>query len=186
MRETGGDDEFRDALQAFLVESERLAGQVLEEIAGGFDGGVPSPEFRGASYLQVNSTGVDLADGIVQDKHEDGHLITIHNATDPGLVLHLSDGDELLVEPDPARATVMAGSALTLMTGGGIDPMYHSVVKRGRPVGPTRLAVMYFVNPEPRPGLAPFVVNDTNRGVDLAEYVDSFPTRFGLPRLLED
>lgn len=182
MAVAGGAEEFRDALSRFRMEAAMLAQKVIDAICAAYAADL-APSTTSFSYVQVNFTSPELTGELSQDRHEDGHLLTLHNASGPGLMLHRSDGSSMPIEPDPDSVVVMAGSTLTVMTGGEIQPAYHSV-RCPRSDHP-RIATMYFVNLDPREHPTPFVVNEANRGIDVAEHVNSFPARFGLPKLVE-
>ena len=183
LAEVGGAEAFSAALGEFAEQCAVLGQGILDSLAREFDYRGKPLKFREFSYLQVNYTSAELAADLIQDRHEDGHLVTIHNASGPGLILHPDGRDEVPVAPDEYAATVLPGSTLTLMTGGIVPPMYHSV--RAMTVGKARLAVMYFMNLDPTEPIEPYVLNDTNRHVDIADHIDRFPMNFGLPRLTD-
>jgi isopenicillin N synthase-like dioxygenase len=119
---------------------------------------------------------------MLQDGHEDGHLLTLVTATGPGLEIETADGyrpaevaeDEMLIMP---------GSLLTLMTGGEIQPLYHRVRNSFRKE--PRYSMMYFVNPESGQVLDPWIRNETNAGIDIIEEANKLPQKFGLPTLAD-
>ena len=121
-----------------------VADGVLRGVRDAFDvegDVIASEEF---SYLQLNyyRPGHESRD-LLQDAHEDGHLLTIVTSRQPGLEIEV-DGrfepaslgrDELLIMP---------GSILTLMTGGFVTPLVHRV--RNVPGLRRRASLMFFVN----------------------------------------
>jgi isopenicillin N synthase-like dioxygenase len=136
-----------------------------------------------ASYLQINYyEPAQHSRDMLQDGHEDGHLLTLVTATAPGLEIETADGyrpaelaeDEMLIMP---------GSLLTLMTGGQIPPLYHRVRNSFRKE--PRYSMMYFVNPESDQVLEPWVSNETNAGIDIIEEANKLPLKFGLPTLVD-
>lgn len=121
-----------------------LANAILEDIRLVFDPEGDRIDAAEFSYLQLNyyRPGSESRD-LLQDAHEDGHLLTVVTSRQPGLEIEV-DGrfepanigrDELLVMP---------GSILTLMTGGMMRPLMHRV--RNVPGVRTRASLMFFVN----------------------------------------
>ncbi|MGW1996052.1 2OG-Fe(II) oxygenase family protein [Embleya sp. NPDC001921] len=167
-----------EALLAWRAVCAEIATRVLDACGERFRG-VP-PAFAAASHLQVNSclpapAGRDL----LQDPHEDGHLITVHHATGPGLEV-AAGGLMRPITQAPDELLVMPGSILTALTGGAIRPLYHQV--RNLRLHERR-SLMYFVNPEldtPLPVWLP--VGDRR---DLRDTVRSNPLAFGLPPVRE-
>jgi isopenicillin N synthase-like dioxygenase len=155
-----------------------LAEAVLRSCAEKFEGPVPS--FAAASHLQINNclrapTGRDL----LQDRHEDGHLITILNATGPGLEI-FPNGSVQPITTGFDEVLVMAGSILTTLSGDTIPPLYHQV--RNLQLS-SRQSVMYFVNPELSQPLYSWAATEDRR--DLRDTVRSNPLAFGLPAVQE-
>ncbi|MDH6139334.1 MULTISPECIES: isopenicillin N synthase family oxygenase [Kitasatospora] len=167
------------ALLAWRAELVPLVAEVIGELARYFSGGHP-PDFAAASYLQVNGyVRDDSGRDLLQDRHEDGHLLTVIHATAPGLEVFPGPADD----PEPAdlgpgEILVMPGSVLTDLTGGKIAPLYHQV-RNHRLAG--RLSLMYFVNPEVAEPLYPWVGSAEELRTDLRERVMSRPAMFGLP-----
>ncbi|MET7808447.1 2OG-Fe(II) oxygenase family protein [Micromonospora chersina] len=111
---------------------------------------------------------------LLQDPHEDGHLITIQHATAPGLEV-VVDGVGRPVATDPRQVLVMPGSVLTDLSGGRISPLYHQV-RNCHHAG--RIFLMYLVNPSLREPVYSWL--DEAGTVDLREKVRSNPSMFGL------
>ena len=155
-----------------LVE---LVDGVLAELARHF-GSDRSPAFRSASYLQMNAyTESSSRDrDLLQDPHEDGHMITIQHATAPGLEV-VVDGVGRPVLTGPRQVLVMPGSVLTDLSGGRVPPLYHQV-RNHEHTG--RISLMYFVNPSLREPVYSWL--DETGKVDLREKVRSNPSMFGL------
>ncbi|WP_020180406.1 2OG-Fe(II) oxygenase family protein [Methylopila sp. M107] len=121
-----------------------LANAVLDDIRNAFDPEGDRIDAAAFSYLQLNyyRPGRENRD-LLQDAHEDGHLLTVVTSRQPGLEIEV-DGrfepanigrDELLIMP---------GSILTLMTGGHLRPLVHRV--RNVSGVRTRASLMFFVN----------------------------------------
>ncbi|MFI9589345.1 2OG-Fe(II) oxygenase family protein [Nonomuraea sp. NPDC052265] len=159
--------------RGFLVP---FVGDIVRHVADAF-GDVTPPDFAKASYLQVNfypqasSGGRDL----LQDRHEDGHLLTVIHATDPGLEIWDGLDGARAVSTGAEQVLVMPGSVLTALTGGKVAPLYHQV--RNHDLA-GRISIMYFVNPELTEPLHPW---NGDRKVDLRDQVRNKPSMFGLP-----
>ncbi|MER5319539.1 2OG-Fe(II) oxygenase family protein [Streptosporangium roseum] len=160
---------WRDFLVPFVSD-------VIEHLAGTF-GELPPPAFAKASYLQVNfypessSTSRDL----LQDRHEDGHLLTVIHTTDRGLEIWDGDDGPRPITTGSDEVIVMAGSVLTALTGGKVAPLDHQVRNHNLA---HRISIMYFVNPE----LAePLHAWNGDRDSDLRDQVRNKPSMFGLP-----
>jgi len=149
---------------------------VLEGLAARF---APAqvPGFRAASHLQVNNYLPAPTDrAMLQDAHEDGHLVTAQHGTSPGLEVVTGDGARP-VPTAPGELLVMTGSALTALTEGVIAPTFHQVRNLGQP---GRQSIMYFVNPELAEPLYPWGKGAAS-GRDLRDAVRHRPEAFGLP-----
>ncbi|MGV9774015.1 2OG-Fe(II) oxygenase family protein [Streptosporangium sp. NPDC003464] len=160
---------WRDCLAPFVSD-------VIAHLAGTF-GEMPPPAFAKASYLQVNfypessSTSRDL----LQDRHEDGHLLTVIHTTDRGLEIWDGGDEARPIETAADEVLVMAGSVLTALTGGKVAPLDHQV-RNHHLAG--RISIMYFVNPE----LAePLHAWNGDSESDLRDQVRNKPSMFGLP-----
>ena len=120
---TGAFLDWRDSLAP-------LVGAVLDEVARAF-GADAAPEFEKASYLQINYCLPAPAErDLLQDKHEDGHMVTVLHATAPGLEIYAEGGHSDAVQPmlpDHDQVVIMPGSVLTALSGGKIAPLYHQV-----------------------------------------------------------
>jgi isopenicillin N synthase-like dioxygenase len=167
--------------RSFLVWRDSLAplvGAILDEIARSFDGAT-APEFEKASYLQINyCLPTPPERDLLQDKHEDGHMVTVLHANGAGLEIFLGD-DETVTPMLPAEdeVVIMPGSVLTALSGGAIPPLYHQVRNHGID---DRQSIMYFVNPEVEAPLYAWTDAD-GTGVDIREHVQNAPSMFGLP-----
>jgi isopenicillin N synthase-like dioxygenase len=130
-----------------------------------------------ASYVEINSYGRPPDREFLQTRHEDGHLITLVIPNKRGLEVETA-GEMRAEQTEQGEVLVMAGSLLTSMTGGGIPPLYHRV-RNFR--DPGRLTVLYFVNTPFHGNVSPYVLNDTNAGVDMAQLAREKCTLFGKP-----
>lgn len=161
---------WRDSL-APLVEA------ILAEIAGEF-GAEGAPPFEKASYLQINyCLPAPPERDLLQDKHEDGHMLTVLHSTAPGLEIYVDGRIEPML-PASDEVVIMPGSVLTALSGGKIAPLYHQVRNHGLD---DRQSLMYFVNPEVELPLHAWVQSTGGGRVDIREHVKNAPTMFGLP-----
>lgn len=115
---------------------------------------------------------------LLQDRHEDGHLFTILMADAPGLEIEVL-GHMRPISFNEGEVLLMPGRLLTYMTGGHVAPLYHQV--RNHHLD-TRLSFLYQVNPLVFSSVRPFVVNESNRDVDIAEQARGVGQAFGLPK----
>lgn len=158
-----------------------LVGGIIVEIAKSF-GAETAPAFQKASYLQINhSLPTPLEQKMLQDKHEDGNIVTVIHANAPGLEIYTEGGGSEVVLPMlPARneVIIMPGSVLTALSGGAVVPLYHHVRNHGLD---NRQSLMYFVNPEIDEPLYGWVKPGEGELTDIREYVQNAPLMFGLP-----
>ena len=167
---TGAFLDWRDSL-APLVKA------VLDEVASNF-GTEAAPEFEKASYLQINYCLPAPAErDLLQDKHEDGHMVTVLHATAPGLEIYVND-DVKPILPAKDEVVIMPGSVLTALSGGKVPPLYHQVRNHGLD---DRQSIMYFVNPEIDEPLFGWIDSPDGERADIREHVQNAPSMFGLP-----
>ena len=160
-----------------------LTADLLQAMAEAWSPDAPRLRFQKVSYIQINHYEPARHEReLLQDAHEDGHLITLVRATAPGLEIGIGDR---FVAPElaPDELLLMPGSLLTLMTGGLVPPLYHRV-RNNRRAEPRR-SLMFFVNPEINQKLEPWIRNASNAGVDIVARAIGAPNRFGLPTLVE-
>ena len=160
-----------------------LMAELFQSLADRLAPGSVGPRFKQASYLQVNYyEPAQHRREMLQDGHEDGHLVTLVTATGPGLEIELEDGYQP-VELAADEMLVMPGSLLTLMTGGAVQPLFHQVKNSFRK--DPRYSMMFFVNPDGDQVLEPWVRNETNAGIDIIAEANKLPLKFGLPTLVD-
>jgi isopenicillin N synthase-like dioxygenase len=134
-------------------------------------------DFGPASYLEINWY-IEASDrDLLQDRHEDGHLISLVTPDRPGLEIEV-DGQMRAESFEEGDLLIMPGSLLTSMTGGAVPPMYHQVRNHHFP---RRMTVLYFVNTPLRGSVDPYVVTDYNRGVDMVQVARDNCTFYGKP-----
>ena len=171
-------DEIPDTIEAFGRWRETLnllVDNIVTGLANHF-GGDPTLTWRSASYLQMNAYS-DPANkrDLLQDLHEDGHLLTVHHANAPGLEVRV-DGEMVPHDPKPGEVLVMPGSVMTDLTGGAVAPLYHRV-RNHRIAG--RTSLMYFVNPSLQEPVYPWAGDGVGL-TDLRDKIRSNPGMFGL------
>jgi isopenicillin N synthase-like dioxygenase len=173
-------DEISEVTEAFLAWRDSLAPlvhAVIDEVAAAFHAG-GAPEFEKASYLQMNyCLPTPPERDLLQDKHEDGHMVTVLHATAPGLEIYVNDEAQPML-PDRDEVVIMPGSVLTALSGGKIEPLYHQVRNHGLE---DRQSIMYFVNPEVDEPLFSWIASPDGSRVDIREHVQNAPSMFGLP-----
>lgn len=148
-----------------------------------FAPGAPELRFYNATYLQLNYyEPARHARDLLQDAHEDGHLVTIVRTNAPGLEIKV-DGEFVPANVGENELLVMPSSLLSLMTGNRVKPLYHQV-RNNRQKTP-RASQLFFVNPEIDRPIAPWVSNETNAGIDIVEAANAAPKQFGMPTLVD-
>jgi isopenicillin N synthase-like dioxygenase len=169
--------DFLSALSSWRAVLAPMAEEIFAELASRY-GASESIMFERSSYQQLNNYyPTSPAIELLQDRHEDGHLVTFINATAPGLEME-NDGQFVPVDFARDEVLVMPGSLLTAMTGGQVTPLYHRVRNCQEPA---RMSLMYFVNPQLDHQLAPWLTNETNENLDVLELARILPNGFGLP-----
>lgn len=178
-------DDIPELTAGFLAWRDMLAPLVaatLDEVAREC-GADSAPAFERASYLQINHYVIPAPPerDMLQDKHEDGHMVTVLHANAPGLEIY-SEGEHsdvvTPVLPAPNEVVLMPGSVLTALSGGRVQPMFHQVRNHSLD---SRQSIMYFVNPEiDRPVLS-WVADADGTRADVREHVTQAPAMFGLP-----
>jgi len=167
---TGAFLQWRDSI-APLVQA------ILDEVAQAFDVDA-APAFEKASYLQINSYFETPKDrDLLQDKHEDGHMVTVLHATAPGLEFYVGETATPFL-PERDQIMIMPGSVLTALSGGKIQPLYHQVRNHGLD---DRQSIMYFVNPVVDEPLYSWLESADGEREDIREHVQNAPKMFGLP-----
>lgn len=133
--------------------------------------------FAGASYIEINAYFRTDERELLQDRHEDGHLLTVITSDGPGLEIERPEEMEP-VDFAETELGIMPGSLLTDLTGGRIAPLYHQVRNHGLP---SRQSILFLVNPPLDRPMPPWIMTEANRGVDVAERARTNGQSFGLP-----
>lgn len=145
--------------------------------------GHPELRFYNGTYVQLNYYEPSQhSEDLLQDSHEDAHLLTLAKSNAPGLEIEV-DGKFVSAGSDGNEIVFMPGSLLSLMTGYKIKPGYHQVRNTHR--RETRSALLLFVNPETDQKLDPWIRNESNAGIDIIEKANEGPKQFGMPTLAD-
>ncbi|HEV2612733.1 MAG TPA: 2OG-Fe(II) oxygenase family protein [Noviherbaspirillum sp.] len=109
----------------------------------------------------------------LQDKHEDGHLITFVKASRDGLVI-FPRGVRQEVRLADDEMIVFTGSLLTTLSDGKIPYMEHAVLNPAVPV--SRSSLVYFAIPDLH---APYPSFVEGQALDLHRIANDFHQSFG-------
>ena len=181
---TVGDIELHRALREVSDQWSLLVRGMFRAMARAWGpAGAPELGFYNGTYVQVNYyEPARHSAELLQDSHEDAHLLTLIKSNAPGLEIEI-DGKFIPAGADGDEIVVMPGSLLSLMTGYKIQPMYHQV-RNNRRKQP-RSSLMLFVNPEIDQKLEPWIKNESNAGIDIIERANEGPKQFGMPTLVD-
>jgi len=172
---------FYESADRLVCALDCVAQGVLLEIARRYGRATSAAETRHNSWLQINHYRSTLgAREILQDNHEDGHLLTLWHSARPGLEIFPESVDR----PQPVtlnsdQILAMPGSLLTSLTGGDIAPLFLRVIRH--PNTDQRLALMYFINPSTARPIFSYRPRTDSPLEDIAAVGARNPTRFGLP-----
>jgi isopenicillin N synthase-like dioxygenase len=166
---------FISALSAYSHMVARITDYILRHVAISLASS-QRLEFEGNSHLEINWYLPTAGPDLIEERHEDGHLLTILTSAGEGLEIE-SEGQMSPVKLGGSELLVMPGSLLTDMTAGWIPPLYHQV--RNQHLSPL-LSITYFVNPLLDRPIGPFVINDSNRSVDIVARASTNPQVCGL------
>ncbi|MEZ5830822.1 MAG: 2-oxoglutarate and iron-dependent oxygenase domain-containing protein [Dongiaceae bacterium] len=172
-------------LHGAMREASTVLGGIVRDLFAAmrdyYKPGAPDLLFHDATYVQLNYyEPARHTRELLQDSHEDGHLITLVSTNAPGLEIQVN-GEFVPAEVGRDELLVMPSVLLSLMTGFRVKPLYHQVRNSHRK--DPRCSLLNFVNPEITQKLEPWVVNDSNRGIDIIERAIAAPKQFGNPDL---
>jgi isopenicillin N synthase-like dioxygenase len=159
-----GIESFIAALRAYRATAAGLTTDVLDGLAAHY-GYTSAIDFGRASYIEVNWYVESSDRDLLQERHEDGHILSLVAPDRAGLEIEVV-GEMRAQSFEEGDVVIMPGALLTTMTGGAIAPMYHQVRNYHFP---ERTTVLYFVNAPFDGSVEPYVVTDLNRGVDIAQ-----------------
>ncbi|MEY4768657.1 MAG: hypothetical protein RL637_1296 [Pseudomonadota bacterium] len=170
---------FTDQLAVVQGLLDEIAQSVLDDIAKHLNQqNVLSTDNYG--WLQINyyqpSTQTRT---FLMDEHEDGTLLTLVTATEKGLEFRTDDNRSGSISGDLNKLLIMPSEVLTLLTANKIKPLYHRV--RNHPEIEKRFSVIYFVIPNERHYIAPWIENEFNQHIDIAKRSIENSLRYGLP-----
>ena len=132
------------ALRAAAPRYAALVDGVLEEIRLEINARGDRVSAEELSYFQLNYYRPRAETrALLQEAHEDGHLLTVVTSRQPGLEAQI-DGRFQPVNFARDEILLMPGSILTLMTGGRVKPLPHRV--RNLHGVATRASLMFFAN----------------------------------------
>ena len=183
VEEAVGGLELHRALREISDDMSLLVRGVFRAMADAWAPGSPELRFYRGTYVQLNYYEPARHDvELLQDPHEDAHLLTLVKANAPGLEIEV-DGTYVPAGADGNEIVFMPGSLLSLMTGYKIKPMYHQVRNTHR--RDPRSSLLLFANPEIDQKLEPWIKNESNAGIDIIERANEGPKQFGMPTLVD-
>lgn len=161
---------------------ENIAEQIIASLACKLSNNALAERFCGAfrswSLLQLNSSHpVGKSFDCINDLHEDGCLITLMSNTGPGLEVLSPDNKFIPITIASGELLLVPGEILSLLSGGTIRPLYHRV--RPASDGNVRRSLLFFGDIDPAL-CQPWVLNHTNRNVDIGDRVLKNSKRYGL------
>lgn len=133
-------------------------------------------EIRDSSYVQLcmYENDYQISDRVyLQDRHEDGHLITLIKPTRDGLVIY-PDNVETPVRLADDEVIAITGSLITALSDGQILPMYHAV--RNPMMALSRKSLVYFAIPDLH---RPYTTLLAKKTVHIAAMADESHQAFG-------
>ncbi|HMO60850.1 MAG TPA: 2OG-Fe(II) oxygenase family protein [Ferruginibacter sp.] len=122
---------------------------------------------------------------LLQDPHDDGLYMTFAKGTHPGLEIQLADGAFHKPSLKADELIVMPGTILSLMTGYRVKPLIHRIMRHANQT--ERFSLVYFTLPNMKEGevIAPWVLNDTNRNVDIMARIIENESQFLTEKVAE-
>jgi isopenicillin N synthase-like dioxygenase len=164
---------------------ESVAEQIAIGLANQQNGDVDTRRLSGGlrmwSRLQVNYSKPSAVTGpYVNETHEDLNLLTISTSNFPGLQVLVRDDkfdDFLDCRTGEGEVVVFGGEIGWLLSGGRVKRGYHRVVVDN--CVSERLAILFFGDLDPDL-CQPWIINDLNRAVDIAQRTRTNVQRFGL------
>ena len=183
VEEVVGGLELHRALRDVSDDLSMIVSGIFRAMAETWAPGSPELRFYKGTYVQLNYyEPARHSAELLQDPHEDAHLLTLVKANAPGLEIEV-DGKYVPAGADGNEIVFMPGSLLSLMTGYKVKPGYHQVrnTRRRDP----RSSLLLFVNPETDQKLEPWIRNESNAGIDIIERANEGPKQFGMPTLVD-
>jgi isopenicillin N synthase-like dioxygenase len=163
-----------------ILESlaEALTIQLANKLSGTGMGNNMKGAFRQWSRLQLNySRPSEVVLPFINESHEDGNLFTFTCANQPGLELQVAKNEFKPITTALGEVLILPGEIAWLLSGGIISPLYHRV-RPDRKIN-ERMALLFFGDIDPKL-CQPWILNETNREIEIGERVVSSVKRFGL------
>jgi hypothetical protein len=141
----------KNELYSNVLACEELLSSLAQDLVSGlsnFFHGDEKIDIRDSSYIQIcmyENNYQEAPRKYLQDRHEDGHLITLIKPTRDGLVIYIN-GVETPVFLADDEVIIITGSLLTALSDGRIPPMYHAV--KNPLMRLSRKSLVYFVIPD--------------------------------------
>jgi isopenicillin N synthase-like dioxygenase len=172
--------ELRDRMTIVFDELESIAERVIAEMAkltGSDHARSTCGLIRRWSLLQINHVIPSLVqNNYIHPAHEDGNLLTLAIANEPGLEVQCQDGSFQSAGSSNDDAIVLTGDMAWVLSGGVFPRAYHRV----RYIGTgSRLALLFSADIDPG-RCECWVVNDSNRAIDLRARLLANQSRYGL------
>ena len=152
-----------------------IAEHLMDAISNEFDA-INSFDIRDSSYLQFCSYSPQyrrMDREFLQDRHEDGNLITLVKATSDGLILY-PKGSPMELSMAEDEIIAFTGSLLSILSDGRIPTMDHAV--RNPSPNTARSSLVYFVLPDLRRAYRSFV---HGKDIDLEPIANELHRGFG-------
>jgi isopenicillin N synthase-like dioxygenase len=158
-----------------------IADKVLANLYGKVAESGTIVEASDASYLQVNyyKPSTEARD-LLQDAHEDGHLLTFLVPTSEGIEIK-TGATFAKVRVPLGSCLIMPGSVMTVLTGGLIEPLFHRVANDR--TSRERLSLMFFVNPNLETETESWIKSRLYANTSVREQAIKMSSSFGLPSI---
>jgi hypothetical protein len=141
----------KNELYSNVLACEELLSSLAQDLVSGlsnFFHGDEKIDIRDSSYIQIcmyENNYQEASRKYLQDRHEDGHLITLIKPTRDGLVIYINGVETPIFLADD-EVIIITGSLLTALSDGRIPPMYHAV--KNPLMRLSRKSLVYFVIPD--------------------------------------
>lgn len=170
-----------DALQDMQSEMDMVSQKIIKKVAKSYKKEPLSTQNN--SWLKINNYLIKNNEEREKllEEHEDENMITLLVSDSDGLEIKARNGNFIRYKNDPKKILVITGGILGLLTGNEIKPLFHRVanIKAIK----NKMSMMYFVHPDERIYIAPWVKNTYNEKKDIARISLNSPANHGLPKL---
>jgi len=170
-------EQLLELLNLLEPAAEGIVADIAARIAGASREKFKS-ELRKWSYIQLNHR-FDVHDGaeFTSAVHDDACVLTLMSNTGPGLEIKSPDGRFRPIEIARTEVIAFPGEILSLLSGRMLPATHHRV--RALPGQGKRMALLLFADLDPRRCI-PWIINDSNRDINMCELVLKSPTTHGL------